>query len=48
VPGFDLCPIPPSRDRFAYGFLTLHLFDRQMARLALDWRAGQGKSIPRD
>jgi hypothetical protein len=47
-PGFDLRPIPPSRDRFAYGFLPPRLFDQVMARLAPVWRSGQGKSIPRD
>lgn len=47
-PGFDLRPIPPSRDRFAYGFLPPRLFDQLMARLATVWRAGQGRATPRD
>ena len=47
-PGFDLRPIPPSRDRFAYGFLPPRLFDQLMAKLALAWKDGQGKSTPRD
>ena len=47
-PGFDLRPIPPSRDRFAYGFLPPRLFDQIMAKVAQIWAAGQGKSSPRD
>ncbi|HME20211.1 MAG TPA: hypothetical protein VKI44_02395 [Acetobacteraceae bacterium] len=47
-PGFDLRPIPPSRDRFTYGFLPPRLFDQMTARLALVWTEGQGKSTPRD
>jgi hypothetical protein len=47
-PGFDLRPIPPSRDRFTYGFLPPRLFEQLMAKLALVWTRGQGKSTPRD
>ncbi len=47
-PGFDLRPIPPSRDRFAYGFLPPRLFDRVMATLGRVWKEGQGRSTPRD
>ena len=47
-PGFDLRPIPPSRDRFTYGFLPPRLFDQLMAKLARVWAAGPGKSTPRD
>jgi hypothetical protein len=47
-PGFDLRSIPLSRDRFTYGFLPPRLFDQLMAKLALVWTAGQGKSTPRD
>ena len=47
-PGFDLRPIPPSRDRFAYGFLPPRLFEQMMVKLAQVWTAGQGKSSPRD
>jgi hypothetical protein len=47
-PGFDLRPIPPSRDRFAYGFLPPRLFEQLMLKLARVWTAGQGKSTPRD
>ena len=47
-PGFDLRPIPPSRDRFIYGFLPPRLFDQLMVRLAQVWTAGQEKSTPRD
>jgi hypothetical protein len=47
-PGYDLRPIPPSRDRFAYGFLPPRLFDRILVRLTQVWTAGQGKSTARD
>ena len=47
-PGFDLRPIPRSRDRFDYGFLPPRLFDQLMVKLRQVWRAGQGKAIPRD
>jgi mRNA-degrading endonuclease toxin of MazEF toxin-antitoxin module len=46
-PGFDLSPIPPSRDRFAYGFLPPRLFDRLMGKLLEVWTSGQGKFTPR-
>jgi hypothetical protein len=47
-PGFDLRPIPPSRDRFTYGFLPPRLFDQLLAKLAQVWTVGQGKSTSRD
>jgi hypothetical protein len=47
-PGFDLRPIPPSRDRFDYGFLPPRLFDDLMAKLRTIWIRGQGKATPRD
>src|SRR5258708_4498390 len=47
-PGFDLRPIPPTRDAFAYGFLPPRLFDALTARLAEVWVAGQGNATPRD
>lgn len=47
-PGFDLRPIPPSRDRFAYGFLPPRFFDRIMAMVAQVWSADRGKSTQRD
>ncbi|HUB48434.1 MAG TPA: hypothetical protein VMB73_25950 [Acetobacteraceae bacterium] len=47
-PGFDLRPIPPSRDRFTYGFLPRRLFDRLMGKLVQVWSGGQGKATPRD
>ena len=46
-PGFDLRPIPPSLDRFDYGFLPPRLFDELLATLRGAWNAGQGKSTPR-
>jgi hypothetical protein len=47
-PGFDLRPIPPSRDRFTYGFLPPRLFEQLMTKLAQVWTDGQSKSTPRD
>jgi len=47
-PGFDLRPIPPTRDAFAYGFLPPRLFDALTARLAEVWVARQGNATPRD
>jgi hypothetical protein len=47
-PGFDLRPIPPSRDRFTYGFLPPRLFEQLMTKLTQAWTDGQGKSTPRD
>ncbi len=47
-PGFDLRPVPGTRDRFAYGFLPPRLFDQLMTRLREVWRAGRGKAASRD
>jgi hypothetical protein len=47
-PGFDLRPIPRSRDRFAYGLLPPRLFDQIMSRMRNAWREGQGNVTPRD
>jgi hypothetical protein len=47
-PGFDLRPIPGSRDRFAYGFVPPRLFDQMMAKLREVWTAGNGKFTSRD
>lgn len=47
-PGFELRPIPPSHDRFAYGFLPPRLFDQVMATLGRIWTERQGRSTPRD
>ena len=47
-PGFDLRPVPRSRDTFAYGFLPPRLFDALMAKLAEVWTAGQGRATSRD
>ncbi len=47
-PGFDLRPVPGSRDTFVYGFLPPRLFSALMTKLAGVWTAGQGKTTPRD
>lgn len=39
-PGFDLRPVPGSRDRFAYGFLPPRLFARIVERIAHLRRSG--------
>jgi hypothetical protein len=47
-PGYDLRPIPGTRDNFAYGFLPPRLFSAITAKLADVWAAGEGKATPRD
>jgi hypothetical protein len=47
-PGFDLRPLPRSRDLYAYGFLPPRLFNALIAKLAEVWAEGQGKATPRD
>jgi hypothetical protein len=47
-PGFDLRPIPPSQDRFDYGFLPPRLFNALLAKLHGVWSAGLGKTTSRD
>lgn len=47
-PGFDLRPIPPSRDRFAYGFLPPRMFDQILVKFAHVWSAGRGTATSRD
>lgn len=46
-PGFDLRPIPPSRNRFDHGFLPPRLFDQLIARMREAWVSGRGKVTPR-
>ena len=47
-PGFDLRPVPGTRDRYTYGFLPPRLFASAMVKLSEVWRAKQGKATPRD
>jgi hypothetical protein len=47
-PGFDLRPLPGSRDTYTNGFLPPRLFNALLARLAEVWTEGQGKATPRD
>jgi hypothetical protein len=47
-PGFDLRPIPPSPDRFAYGFLPPRLFNQIIVKAAGVWSNDQGLSTRRD
>lgn len=47
-PGFDLRPVPGSRDQFAYGLLPPRLFSQLMIKLGEVWNRGQGRTTPRD
>ncbi len=47
-PGFDLRPLPGSRESFAYGFLPPRLFDSLIRKLRGVWSGGRAKAIPRD
>jgi hypothetical protein len=47
-PGFDLRPLPRTRDSFAYGFLPPRLFADLMMKLRGVWDRGHGKATPRD
>lgn len=47
-PGFDLRPLPRSRDNYAYGFLPPRLFNTLMAKISEVWTEGQGKATRRD
>ena len=47
-PGYDLRPIPPSRDRYTYGFLPPRLFEQLMAKLGQIWTEGQVQPTSRD
>jgi len=47
-PGFDLRPIPPGGDSFAYGFLPPRLFNILLAKFSGIWSQRQGKTTPRD
>ena len=47
-PGYDIRPVPGSKDRFAYGFIPPKLYDvviRRILELATDRRVAE---IPRD
>ena len=46
-PGFDLRPIPPSRDRFTYGYLPPILFNRMLTQLRTVWLNKSGKRVRR-
>ncbi|HVY14630.1 MAG TPA: type II toxin-antitoxin system PemK/MazF family toxin [Rhodopila sp.] len=47
-PGFDLRPLPGSRDQFAYGFLPPRLFNQIMATLREVWSRGRSRRTARD
>jgi hypothetical protein len=46
-PGFDLRPVPRSRDSFTYGFLPPRLFEQLTTTLRKVWSQGQGRATPR-
>jgi mRNA-degrading endonuclease toxin of MazEF toxin-antitoxin module len=47
-PGFDLRPVPGLAGTVSYGFLPPRLFDLLISKLTGLWRAGRGKTTPRD
>ena len=47
-PGFDLRPLPLTRDIYANGLLPPRLFNALIAKLVAVWGEGQGKATPRD
>jgi hypothetical protein len=47
-PGFDLRPIPRSKDQFDYGHLPPKLFQRVVDGIRQVWQRGDGRTVPRD
>lgn len=47
-PGFDLRPIPGSKNRYAYGFLPPRLFAVLVERFKDVWHTGQAGTVSRD
>ena len=47
-PGFDLHPVPGTRDRFTYGFIPPRLYDAVIARILALVAARRVAEIPRD
>jgi hypothetical protein len=47
-PGYDLRPIPGTRDRYDYGFLPPRLFAALVERFGAVWQSGQASMIARD
>lgn len=47
-PGFDLHPIPGSKNRFSYGFIPPRLFAQIVTEIRNVWRTQRGKIIGRD
>ncbi len=47
-PGYDLHPLPRTRDRYAYGFLPPKLFRQIVERFQAVWSAGRSHLVPRD
>ncbi len=47
-PGYDLRPVPGSKDRFAYGFIPPKLYDSVIARILALAAARRVAQIPRD
>lgn len=47
-PGFDIRPVPGSKDRFAYGFIPPKLYDTVIGRILQLAAARRVVEIPRD
>jgi hypothetical protein len=47
-PGYDLRPVPGTRDRFDYGFLPPRLFAALIERFKAVWQVGQASMTSRD
>jgi hypothetical protein len=47
-PGYDLRPVPGTRDRFDYGFLPPRPFAALVERFKAVWQAGQASMTSRD
>lgn len=47
-PGYDLQPIPRTKDRYDYGLLPPKLFQQIVTRFLAVWTSGQGKPVSRE
>jgi hypothetical protein len=47
-PGYDISPVPGTRDRFAYGFIPPRLYDIVIGRILALAAARRVSEIPRD
>ncbi len=47
-PGFDIRPVPGTKNRFSYGFIPPQLFDRILGRILQRAKTRAVAAIPRD